>query len=66
MNAQAAYRRPSNTELSQQPKCPRCGVTILMATRAAFNSDGCIRHTWSCDDCSHEFVTSVRMLGRPL
>lgn len=63
MNIQAAYRTPFNRELSQ-PKCPRCGSAILMAARAAFNPDGCIRHTWSCDDCSHEFVTSVRVLAR--
>jgi ribosomal protein S27AE len=63
MNIQTAYWPPSNAELSQ-PKCPLCGLTVLMAERAAFNPDGRIRHTWSCDDCGHEFVTSIRVLGR--
>jgi predicted RNA-binding Zn-ribbon protein involved in translation (DUF1610 family) len=63
MNIQAAYRTPSNRELSQ-PKCPRCGFTLLMAEQSAFGPYGHIRHTWACDDCGHEFVTSVRVLAR--
>jgi ribosomal protein S27AE len=63
MNIQTGFRALSSAELSQ-PRCPRCGSVVLMAERAAFNPDGCIRHTWSCDDCSHEFVTSIRMRGR--
>jgi hypothetical protein len=65
MNVQTGFRALSNAELSQ-PKCPRCGSIVPMAEQAAFNPDGCIRHTWSCDDCSHEFVTSTRVLGRQL
>jgi DNA-directed RNA polymerase subunit RPC12/RpoP len=63
MNIQTAYRASPATDLGR-PRCPRCGSIVLMAERAAFNPDGGIRHTWSCDDCGHEFVTSIRMRGR--
>jgi hypothetical protein len=43
-----------------RPKCPRCGSVLLIAEESAFNHlRGRIRHAWSCDDCSHEFVTSI-------
>jgi DNA-directed RNA polymerase subunit RPC12/RpoP len=44
-----------------RPRCPRCGSVLLMAEEAAFNLRGRIRNAWSCDDCSHEFVTSIRL-----
>jgi transposase-like protein len=49
-----------------RPKCPRCGSTLLVAEESAFNPNGRIRHTWSCDDCGNEFVTSVRVFPRPM
>jgi ribosomal protein S27AE len=63
MNIRIAYQASSRVEL-MRPKCPHCGATVLMAERAAFNPDGRIRHTWSCDDCGHEFVTSIAIHGR--
>jgi ribosomal protein S27AE len=47
-----------------RPKCPRCGSVLLMAEESAFNLRGRIRHAWSCDDCSHEFVTSITLWPR--
>ena len=44
-----------------RPSCPRCGNVLLMAEESAFNLRGRIRHVWSCDDCAHEFVTSIRL-----
>jgi len=63
MNIQTAFRVPANAQLSR-PKCPRCGSTLLVAEQSAFNPNGRIRHTWSCDDCGNEFVTSVRVFPR--
>ena len=60
MITQTAYRAPAKPGLAR-PECPRCGSIVLMAERAAFNPDGRIRHTWSCDDCGHEFVTLIGM-----
>jgi len=59
MNIQTAYATPSKAKL-MRPKCPSCGSTVLMAERAAFDPSGCIRHAWSCDECGHEFATSIR------
>jgi len=45
----------------RRPKCPRCGSVLLMAEQSEFNLKGRIRHTWSCDECAHEFVTSITL-----
>ncbi len=52
------------TENFGRPKCPRCGSVLLMAEESRFNVRGRIDHTWSCDDCGNEFVTSIRLLPR--
>lgn len=63
MNIQTACQTPSAKDLSR-PRCPRCGSILLVAEQSAFNLNGRIRHTWSCDDCGNEFVTSVRVFPR--
>jgi ribosomal protein S27AE len=63
MNIQTACAAPSIDNFSR-PKCPRCGSPLLLAEQAAFNLNGRIRHSWSCDDCGNEFVTSVRVFPR--
>lgn len=65
MNILPVCPAPSIAELSR-PKCPHCSSTLLVAEESAFNPNGRIRHTWSCDDCGHEFVTSVRVFPRPM
>jgi ribosomal protein S27AE len=47
-----------------RPNCPRCGSVLLVAEHSAFNVRGCIRHVWACDECEHEFVTSIRLWSR--
>jgi ribosomal protein S27AE len=47
-----------------RPKCPRCGSVLLIAEESAFNLRGRIRHAWSCDECAHEFVTSITVWPR--
>jgi predicted RNA-binding Zn-ribbon protein involved in translation (DUF1610 family) len=44
-----------------RPSCPRCGSVLLVAEQSAFHPNGRIRHVWSCDDCTHEFATSIRV-----
>jgi ribosomal protein S27AE len=63
MMVQTAFQAPSHVEL-RPPRCPRCGSALLVAEESAFNPNGRIRHTWSCDACGNEFVTSVRVLPR--
>jgi len=63
MNIQTAFPVPPKAGLTR-PNCPRCGSTVLMAERAAFDPGGCIRHAWCCDECGHEFVTSIAMRER--
>lgn len=44
-----------------RPKCPRCGSILLIAEESEFNLKGRIRHAWACDECAHEFVTSITL-----
>jgi hypothetical protein len=34
---------------------------LLVAEQSRFNMHGRTDHAWSCDDCGHEFVTSIRV-----
>jgi hypothetical protein len=63
MNIQTACHVSPVADL-RRPKCPLCGSTLLVAEQSAFNPNGRIRHTWSCDDCGNEFITSIRVLPR--
>jgi len=47
-----------------RPNCPRCGNLLAMAEEAEFNLRGRIRNIWTCDDCAHEFVTSITLWPR--
>ncbi len=46
---------------STRPLCPRCGEALFAPEIAEFAGNGRIRHTWSCDDCDHEFRTCVEI-----
>jgi hypothetical protein len=37
---------------------------LLIAEESEFNDKGQIRHAWACDDCAHEFVTSIALWPR--
>jgi ribosomal protein S27AE len=63
MDIQTACRTLSRAEL-RRPKCPKCGSVVLFAEHSAFNANGGICHSWSCDACGHEFATSIRILPR--
>jgi transcription elongation factor Elf1 len=58
-----AFSGPSPRELAR-PNCPRCGGVLLVAEVSEFDTKGRIRHSWSCDDCGHEFQTSIRLRVR--
>jgi|SwirhisoilCB2_FD_contig_71_4541377_length_345_multi_8_in_0_out_0_1 hypothetical protein len=47
-----------------RPSCPRCGAFIHTAEGADFQSDGCVRHFWSCEECGEAFLTSVSFSTR--
>ncbi len=57
------------TERLTRPNCPRCGSVLLVAEESRFDANACnamgrIDHHWSCDDCGHAFVTSIRLFPR--
>jgi ribosomal protein S27E len=63
-NAKMAVTQDLSRPNFSRPKCPRCGNVLLIAEESAFNLKGRIRHAWSCDDCAHEFVTSITLWPR--
>jgi predicted RNA-binding Zn-ribbon protein involved in translation (DUF1610 family) len=42
-----------------RPTCPECGEEQLVPELSEFVGKGVIRHTYTCDDCGHEFRTVV-------
>ena len=58
-----ASRALATASLSR-PNCPRCGSVQLVAEESRFSPNGRIDHDWSCDDCDHAFVTSIRLWRR--
>ncbi len=64
MNTCAAYETNRPTWNFGRPKCPHCGNMLLVAEESAFSLKGRISHAWSCDDCGHEFVTSITLWAR--
>lgn len=61
LTVQVACPAPRLDHLSR-PNCPRCGSVVHLAERSAFNLNGCIRHSWACDECGEEFATSISVL----
>jgi predicted RNA-binding Zn-ribbon protein involved in translation (DUF1610 family) len=61
---QARSTRVLATEDLSRPKCPSCGTVLLVAEESWFHVRGRIDHAWSCDDCGHEFATSIRLRPR--
>jgi RNase P subunit RPR2 len=60
----ALSTRVRASENLSRPKCPRCRSVLLVAEDSRFNANGRIDHSWSCDDCGQEFVTSIRLWRR--
>ena len=60
----ACSTREALTQDFGRPRCPRCGSVLLIAEESAFNLKGRIRNAWSCDNCTHEFVTSIALWPR--
>ncbi len=44
-----------------RPCCPQCGDTQLAPERSEFAGEGLIHHTWECDGCNLEFITTVEL-----
>lgn len=47
------------TRYFARPHCPRCGEMQVAPDQSEFVCEGVIHHTWSCDGCGHDFVTTV-------
>ncbi len=60
----ACHAREAVLQDLGRPNCPRCGSVLLIAEESEFNDKGQIRHAWACDDCAHEFVTSIALWPR--
>ena len=45
----------------ERPSCPRCGDSLLAAEVSELVDRGHIRHSWLCDSCGYDFVTTVQL-----
>lgn len=57
----ARYAEIAVSQNFGRPRCPRCGSVLLIAEESEFDLKGRIRHLWLCDDCAHEFSTSITL-----
>ena len=62
MKAQAELRMASiQPRRFPLPNCPACNDLVVAPAASEFVNARHVRHLWSCDDCGHEFTTSVRL-----
>ena len=50
---------------SGRPSCPKCGILIVAPEASEYESNGDIRHAWSCHECDYDFQTLVALRRRP-
>jgi hypothetical protein len=60
----ARYAEIAVSQNFGRPRCPRCESVLLIAEESEFDLKGRIRHLWLCDDCAHEFSTSITLWRR--
>jgi RNase P subunit RPR2 len=46
------------------PSCPQCHDLLFASAASEYVSRSRVRHLWSCDECGHEFSTSVQLSFR--
>ncbi len=44
--------------------CPQCAEILLAPDVSEYLGDGRVRHSWSCDECGHEFTASIEVAPR--
>jgi transcription elongation factor Elf1 len=44
-----------------RPDCPQCGDRLFASSVSVHVNENDIRHWWACDNCGHEFMTTVRV-----
>lgn len=47
-------------------ECPRCGADVIAPQWSEHVSVHCIRNTWSCDICDHQFEEAVYLSAAEL
>jgi ribosomal protein L37AE/L43A len=67
------FAMKSDTELHEAPvqlrqfplpRCPECSDLLFAPAASEFVNRRLVRHIWSCDNCGHEFTTSVELSFR--
>ncbi len=46
------------------PRCPKCSDLLFAAAASAHVDERHVRHAWACENCGHEFMTSVKLAFR--
>lgn len=40
-------------------RCPQCNEALLAPDWSEYLNERSVRHTWSCEECSYQFETTV-------
>jgi hypothetical protein len=41
--------------------CTRCNDAVIAPSRSEYMGEHRVRHSWSCENCGHQFETSVHL-----
>ena len=44
-----------------RPHCPQCEDQLFASSVSVHVNENDTRHWWSCEECGHQFMTTVRM-----
>jgi C4-type Zn-finger protein len=55
----SSHKASSRLAIHNKNSCPQCGGWLLAPDWSEYLSDRCVRHTWSCENCSYQFETAV-------
>ena len=65
MKTQSLRTESSYARRLPRPQCPHCHDLLFAPAVSVHVSERDVRHWWSCDNCGHEFMTSVKVAATP-
>ena len=64
-NAQASRSAEFHVGQLVRPNCPHCAEQQFASAACVHVNDNDIRHWWNCENCGHQFMTTVRLVRKP-
>ena len=64
-NAQSSRSAEFHVGQLVRPNCPHCAEQQFASAACVHVNDNDIRHWWNCENCGHQFMTTVRLVRKP-